>query len=274
MLAQTRGEFCVVVACHEIPDTPLTSEPRVHFLSVNFPPPARNNDDMCVDKVLKLSSGIAWALAQGCDYLAFNDADDLVSNRIGGFVADHHGETGWYCGSEMFYSYGGRLARYFDIPGTAAGPCVIVRADLITFATPPFSGPWSELVLNGGEANYLTLLARHQEKVNVLAAVGIAHYRKFMIGEGHPLEPLPFPANVVINHPDSTSFVAGGVGSYESVGSSRRAAWRKLLSRMAQRIKWLPTLRFVTKPLRREFMIPDDSEIPRQYRVGGSIFWR
>ena len=43
---------------------------------------------------------------------------------------------------------------------------------------------------------------------------------------------------------------------------------------MAQRIKWLPTLRFVTKPLRGEFMIPDDSDIPDQYRVGGSIFWR
>src|SRR5882762_11214635 len=106
MLAQTRGEFYVVVACHEIPDTLLAQEPRVHFLPVNFSPPIRNNDDMCVDKVLKLSAGAAWARAQGCEYVVFNDADDLVSNRIAGFVADHRGENGWYCPCEMFYTHG------------------------------------------------------------------------------------------------------------------------------------------------------------------------
>jgi hypothetical protein len=86
---------------------------------------------MCVDKVLKLTAGSQWAVAQGCDYVIFNDADDLVSNQIGGFVVDHHGENGWYCSSQLFYTYGGRMMRCVDIEGTGVGPCVIVRADTV-----------------------------------------------------------------------------------------------------------------------------------------------
>ena len=62
MLAQSRGECHVLVACHEVPDIALARDPRVRFLSVKFDPPARNNDDMCVDKVLKLTAGARWAL--------------------------------------------------------------------------------------------------------------------------------------------------------------------------------------------------------------------
>jgi hypothetical protein len=43
---------------------------------------------------------------------------------------------------------------------------------------------------------------------------------------------------------------------------------------MKQRINWLPTLRFLTPSLRREFSIPHDEDIPRHYQAGGSIFWR
>lgn len=274
MLAQTRGEIYVVVACHEIPDTPLAREPRVHFLTVNAAPPARNNDDMCVDKVLKLTAGSQWALAHGCDYVVFNDADDLVSNRIGGFVADHHGENGWYCSSQLFYTYGGRLMRRVDVQGSGVGPCVIVRADLLTFAAPPFSGAWVDLVLAGEESNYLRMLGRHGERVNELAAVGLGHYPEFMTSQGHALKPLPFPANVVINHPDSTSFVAGGVGSYHHVRFAQHTALRRFLCWAKQRIAWLPTLRLATRSLRREFLIPPEGDIPRRYRTGGSLFWR
>jgi len=220
---------------------------------------------MCVDKVLKLSAGAAWARAQGCEYVVFNDADDLVSNRIAGFVADHRGENGWYCPCEMFYTHGGRFMRFFDIPAPAAGPCVIVRASLLQFTKPPFSGAWTELVIAHGESNYLGLLGRRGEVVNTLAAVGLEHYREYMTNGGHPLKPLPFPANVIINHHDSTSFVSGGVGSYQ-LGGFRTGLRRFFRS--------IPSVRLMTRSVRREFLIPPKHEIPRRYRVGSSLFWR
>jgi hypothetical protein len=155
--------------------------------------------------------------------------------------------------------------RLFNIPAPAAGPCVIIRANLLQFTKPPFSGAWTELVIAGGESNYLGLLARHREMVNTLAAVGLAYYREYMTNEGHPLQPLPFPANVIINHHDSTSFVTGGLGSYEAVG------FQTALKRW---LRFLPSVRLMTRSLRREFLIPSKEKIPFRYRNGGSIFWR
>jgi hypothetical protein len=130
------------------------------------------------------------------------------------------------------------------------------------------------LVLAGGELNYLKMLSRRGERVNELAAVGLGHYGEFMTNAGHPLKPLPFPSNVVINHVDSTSFVAGGIGSYQHMRFSRHTALRRFFSRAKQRIAWLPTLRTATRSLRREFLIPPDEDIPRRYRTGSSILWR
>lgn len=274
MLAQTNPDVVVVVACHDIPESHLARNPRVHFLPVKFSPPARDNDDMCVDKVLKLSVGANWAVDQGCDYLMFNDGDDLVSNRISAMVAEGHGATGWYSASELFYTYGGRLLRYHKIAGMRSGPCVILRSDLAEFAVPPFKGEWTDIIKRGGEERYLGLLARHGEKTSVLAAVGLGNFREFMIQRGQPLLPMPFPANVVINHSDSTSHVPGGMGSYYFVGIPQRFSRRVALSRLKQRMRWLPTLRLLSPSLRREFSIPPDSEIPAAYRTSGSLFWR
>ena len=222
---------------------------------------------MCVDKVLKLSVGAQWALSQGCEYVVFIDADDLVSNRIAALVASHRGENGWYCPSVLFYTHGGRLMRFCNIPEPASGPFAIIRADLLKFDKPPFSGAWTELVIADGDSDYLRLLGRHGEMVNTLAAVGLAHYLKYMTDEGHPLKPLPFPAIVMINHNDSVSCAGGGLGSYLSMAVGFQAAVRGF-------IRWLPSIRLVNPSLRREFVIPLKNEIPRRYRTGASIFWR
>lgn len=274
MLAQSQGECEVVVVCHDVPEMQYAQDARVHFLPVTFAPPARNNDDMCADKALKLSAGAKWALSRGCDYIVFNDADDLVSNRIGGFVAANYGAPGWYTADEFFYTYGGRFVRFFNIAAPYAGPCVIVRADRLEFASPPFLGKWTELIKAGGEKNYLDLLEAKRCPVSVLAAVGLQHYREYSRQSGWPLAPLPFPANIVINHWDSTSHVAGGRGSYCSEDKPRHSAWREFLSMMKQRLKKIPTLRPMVASLRQEYSIPSDREIPSRYRGGGSIFWR
>lgn len=265
MLAQTAGdEIRVAVGCHDIPDTRYAADARVRFVPVAAAVPRRTNDDMVVDKVVKLSAAVRWAQAAGCDYVVFNDADDLVSSRIGAFVAANRGAAGWYTVSQRFYTYGGVLMRLQRIQAPASGPCAIVRSDLLTFASPPFTASWAGLLRQGGESGYLDLLAGRGVEVCVLAAVGIAHYRNFMAAAGHPLAPLPFAANVVINHADSTS-TTGGPNGYQPLS---------LLGSLKRSVRWLPTLRLATPRIRREFHIPPDREIPARFRGGASVFRR
>lgn len=264
MLAQTAGEVCVIVGCHDVPSTSLTKDSRVRFATVDARLPERNFDDMVCDKVIKLSAGARLAQSAGCRYVAFNDADDLVSNRLGAHVQAHRGDAGWYTASQRFYTYGGRLMRLQQIAAPASGPCVIVRTDLLTFAAPPFAGRWVEVLEAGGEGRYLELLESRGVEVCVLAAVGIGHYRAFMAEAGHPLAALPFAANVVINHKDSMSTTGGrhGYPLLSVLGSLKRS------------VRWMPTLRLALPRVRREFQIPSDHEIPAGFRGGASVFWR
>jgi len=93
ILAQTNPEFDVVVVCHDIPEIPQAKHAAVHMLKVDFPLPRRENSDMTVDKVLKISRGVEWAIARGSDYVMYVDADDLVSRHLSEFVATHPKET-------------------------------------------------------------------------------------------------------------------------------------------------------------------------------------
>lgn len=273
VLAQNAGSMRAVVACHDLPESAFLKDPRVHFLPVGFSPPERNFDDMCADKVLKLSVGAQWAVDQGCDYVMFGDADDLVSNRIGALVESNKGAPGWYSGHTYFYCYGSRLLRLFRVPDPTSLPSVIVRSDLLSFDAPPFSGRWSEMIKQAGELSYLAQVGRHGASVNTLAAVGLANYRTFLAAEGHHLEAVPFAPMIMVNHIESTSHVPGGVGSYHQDGPVR-PAWRTFLSRIKFHLAMLPSMRLVTPTLRQEFSIPPDSEIPERYRSRGSLFWR
>jgi hypothetical protein len=149
-----------------------------------------------------------------------------------------------------------------------------VRTDLLEFQTPPFTGPWVEIIRRGGESGYLERLSRRARKTCTLAAVGLQNYQEYMAGRSEPLVPMTFPGNVVINHSDSMSHVPGGIGAYQFAGNHARSSWRTILRRLKQRLRWLPTLRVLTPALRREFSIPEDSEIPAAYLSSGSVFWR
>jgi len=263
MLAQTADEVQVVVGCHDVPSGPLQSQPQVHFERVSIELPARTFDDMSVDKVLKHSVAARWAIANGADRIAFNDADDLVSNRIGSLPMPSAG-AGWYSSSQRLFTYGGSLSRLMQVPHPRSGPFVLLRSDALQFDAPPFSGEWVAIVEGGGEHDYLRLLARHRQAVCTLAAVGHAHYVTFMSRIGQPLQPLPFPANLVINHPDSMS-TAGGVNGYPVMSA---------LGRLKRSLRWVPTLRVATPAIRREFHVPPGGQIPAPYRGVASVFWR
>lgn len=82
-------------------------EPRVDlpgcvtFVKVDFPPPSNEVGPMTGipavlrDKGTKLAVGLAAARTTGATHVMFVDADDLVSRRVAGFVADHPRSRGW-----------------------------------------------------------------------------------------------------------------------------------------------------------------------------------
>jgi hypothetical protein len=274
MLAQTNDAFVVAVVCHEIPTMSQSKHPKIRFLPVDFPPPQRNNDDMCVDKVLKLSVGAEWAISERCDYVMFTDADDLVSRRISEFVAVHSGANGWFTPFEFVHTYSSRwLVKHFQ-PPIMSGPVVIVKSDLLKFASVPFTDTWLELIIEAGEKKYADLLAGRRRKINTLAAVGHTHFQRLMKAEGYPLEPLPFPGYVVINHADSTSQVAGGLGSAAPENAVARYTLRSRVNHVKRIGLSLPSLAPLTHAVRREFTIPAPDIIPKPYKSRGSLFAR
>lgn len=264
MLGQCGVEVCVIVGCHDVPDSRWLGDPRVLFEPVTIEHPARTFDDMSVDKVIKHSAAARKAAALGASYVVFNDADDLVSNRLGGHVADHPGAPGWFSGEYWLHTYGGWFVRLVDIHSPKAGPCVIIRTDLLQFDSPPYSGVWVSLVEGGDEHEYLQLLARHRVPVCTIAAAGHWHYTTLMAKLGSPLEPLPFPSNLVINHGDSMS-TTGGRHGFPMI--SQLAAVKRSLVLM-------PTLRWASPALKREYHVPPLQSIPASSRGSGSVFWR
>jgi hypothetical protein len=204
----------------------------------------------------------------------FTDADDLVNRKVSQYVAAHRGANGWYTPSEFYYAYGSRWIRKNSRPPMVSGPCVIVRSDLLKFATNPFKGFWLNLIVKGGERAFAEQLASRNRRINTLAAVGLAHFQKLMTIEGAPLEPLPFTSNVVINHLDSTSQVAGGLGTSVPLNRTARLNLRSCLNRLKRVGLCLPSVLPLTQALREEFTIPALNAVPNAYKRKGSIFSR
>lgn len=268
-LAQTVADVIVLVACHEVPPSAFSAHPKVRFLPVPFARPARNNDDMCADKVAKLSHGIGHAISLGCSHVMITDADDLVHRGAAALARDHPDAPGWYADVEYFYAYGGRWLRRWDLPGGQAGPCAIFRVDMLRFDTPPYSGAWLDFL--AGEERYAALLASRGQRTCTIVAAGLAHYRAFAARDGHPLRPLPFPGNVVICHSDSTSHVPGGSGSRfgEPGRPPARARWLEALRGL--RRHWR-ALRRLTPQIAADFSVLEPASVPSRYRNRGSIF--
>ncbi len=235
ILAQTNPEFNAVVVCHDIPDIPQAKNAVVHMVTVDYPPPQRNNDDMCRDKVLKISRGVEWAIARASDYVMFVDADDLVSRRLSEFVAAHPESNGWYFHTGYSHRYGERWVRKHMPHHLICGTGVIVRTNLLRFANSDFC---------------------RGENANTLAAAGMENYLGLLAAQGAPIQPLPFPGAVYVLHADSTSEVPGGSGYRLGGAGTPRPLLRRVLSWGKQTAKKLPKIVPITRTIRAEFTIP------------------
>ncbi len=127
IFGQTSSEFCVYVACNDIPQLSRNFDNRLRFVKVDTPCP-QGWLDCCRDRAWKQ---LACCSAIKCDLGGENlpdkgvfvfpvDADDFVSNRLAEYVAQHPDANGfksaksykWYKGSntmEITPYFGGSM---------------------------------------------------------------------------------------------------------------------------------------------------------------------
>ncbi len=101
-LNQTCGDCRVVLVCHDVPDWTGDFRDCV-VIKASFPPPWPLPDTfeksffmMQTDKGRKVLLGMEYCRSVGGGHVMVLDADDWVSNRLAGLVADHSNSNGWY----------------------------------------------------------------------------------------------------------------------------------------------------------------------------------
>ncbi|ABI55479.1 galactosyltransferase protein [Alkalilimnicola ehrlichii MLHE-1] len=84
-----------------------------------------------LDKGEKVLAAAREARDEGAEYIMFLDADDLLSNRIIGWVAAHRGAPGWVIDKGWLHRPNSPFIYQQDRFNRVCGSCHIVRTDLI-----------------------------------------------------------------------------------------------------------------------------------------------
>lgn len=221
----------VVVANHGSDLPPMPSRFSVTYVDFapnridELDPGDRNGlyDAVRLDKGRRVLAGMLEA--GQTDYFMIVDDDDLVSDRLAGFVAANRGCNGWFLRDGYVWSDGGKLLYLYDDFSNLCGTSHIVRADL-------YGLPGSVPAATG------LYLQRH---------LGSHIFIEDLLAErGTPLAPLPFPGAVYrIGHSESVSRSRGILRTF-IVG-------RNLLSDPLRALRSLRRLRPLTGGRRREF---------------------
>lgn len=223
-LAQTNPDVAVVIVGNDRPEI-ATRDPRVHFIQVDVPLPKREFNDLTVDKVLKVTVGAEWAIAQKFRFLMYADADDLISRRLSAFVADHQDGTGWYFTDGYSHRYGQPFVMRSPDHHLTCGTCAIFRTEALSFAHDP---------------------EYRNQRVETVAAIGHTNYVPFLAQRGYPLAPLPFPGSIYLQHADSIATTSEMPSGLDIRGRLRR------IKQSAVRLR---RFRPLTPAIAREFTI-------------------
>ena len=180
-------------------------------------------DAVRMDKGQRILAGMLHAGKMG--HVMLVDDDDLVSDRLVGFVAENGDKSGWYVSDGFGWKDGGKLLYLCPDFHEQCGTSHIIRADLYelpnTFA--------------GASTRYI------QELLGSHRMIG-----DYLRGKGCALEPLPFPGAIYrIGHADNHSR-SGGI-------AAKFFFRRALLRRPALLIEYASRLRVLNRSLRGEF---------------------
>ncbi len=240
------GNYCVVVAGHEVPDFQLPTDARFKFLRLGHPLPSQENGHYLAavrDKLINLEA--AWKYAKSTwspQYVMKLDWDDLVSSRLVQWLESARGEAGYLIKHGWVWRSGSRYViqgtEYFD---RVCGSCLIVRSDLAD-RTGPFLTEVEGTVLD--EAGRL-FAAKDQYSLVPGSGTGTLllndnhqRYAAQFAYLGHQLATVSFNAAVCRIHEDNAG--GGESGGTQTV--------RMLLGRIRR-------TRLVTSGLKKEFML-------------------
>ena len=212
--AQIGQSFRVVLVCNERPQMCFTHS-AVTIIEEDFPIPGEKREERMVDKSRKILRGFVHARTWAPFHVMLVDADDCVSRRLAGFVAQHADYPGWYCEQGYVHDQGSQWILRKKRFHLFCGSSHILRCsaeDLPSTVDAPASDYW---ILSHG----------HPEIV------------EFMKEKKTPLAPLPFIGTVY-----NTATGENYAGSTLNNWFSRRMILQKFLH-----------FRPLTKKIRREF---------------------
>jgi hypothetical protein len=244
----TCGNYRVVVAGHEAPDFDVRFNSRFYFLQVNHPFPSHENYGVAVrlDKLTKIAA--AWhhaKLTWNPNYVMKLDADDLISSRLVDWLDNANGEAGFLIKHGWFWRSKSRyLIQRTEYLDRECGSCLIIRSDLVD-KIGPFLTEVEGVTLDEAGSRFAA-----SDHYSLVPGSGIStlllndshqRYEAQFSYLGHKLSSVPFSAVVYrTSNPDSIAAIA----------KEGRAIYplRMLLGRIRR-------TRFITKSLRREFML-------------------
>ena len=127
---QTCKDFRVVVVCHEKPLTNFNTS-FVEYIEVDLPIPSRDRFIRNIDKSKKLRIGLERSEQYHPSHVMVVDADDLVSNKIAGFVKKNSEQIGWILNSGYIHEFKNKYLYYLRKDfGQYCGCSVIIKPDL------------------------------------------------------------------------------------------------------------------------------------------------
>jgi len=228
----------VVVIGQDHPGSYLVEDERVHFIKPEgsaLPAEEKSPPAIMRDWMSKLEVGRKYAAKElPSRYLMRMDADDFISNRIVGFVAEGDNAAGYRLPHGWVWNTGSRYliekTERFDL---VCGSCIIVRSDV---ADEEFD--FNELGVEIPEQAIITQCG---------------YSRSLLINEAHGLAPKAFAVRGLKLQSAPFAAAVYRIGSRNSVtGRTNRVhSLRMLLGRLRR-------LRLLTPALRREFALCED----------------
>jgi hypothetical protein len=121
---QKDTNFRVIVGYHDMPELFEAYDNRVEFLQMNYPAP-ENTEEQMLDKYYKKRMLMKRVNELGGGYTMFVDDDDLISNKIAGYVNEDQNQNGYFVQTGYDHFYWRNKLKISLRFHAACGTCVI-----------------------------------------------------------------------------------------------------------------------------------------------------
>jgi len=179
VFAQTESNFRLIVAGHAPPILRRQFDARLEFIAADLPVPENTYFARDLDKRNQLILALRRARALGAAYVMSLDADDLVSDRLVGFVLRHPGADGWCVVRGYKHEYGRAWVEPIAGFNQVCGSCNILASRWFSFP---------------GD------IAREREVERLWFEQGHAAFRHLFDARGARIQAIPFAATTYVAH--------------------------------------------------------------------------